>query len=273
MAIKQEYKDEFVKTMKIGLVSTIDDQGQPHVTILSTIMAKDDQTMMLGEFVGGISKEHMIKRPQTGFLIMNLKKEFWTGKMKWRSMAQEGPDYVMYNMQPKFRYNSYFGIHRVHYFDLVDLSEKHTLDMRGVILNAVKVLLLKSFRKGGNKHKVMKPWAAGLMKKMDTLKFISYLDKDGYPVIIPVIEAQAVSSSRIVLSSAPYKKDLSKIPSCANVAIFGFNLSMESVLLKGSICGFKGGLAVMDIERVYNSMPPKMGYIYPPEKNQAVTEF
>ncbi len=273
MAIKQEYKDEFAKTMKIGLVSTIDDQGEPHITILSTIMAKDDQTMMLGEFVGGISKEHMVKRPQTGFLIMNLKKELWTGKMDWRSKTQEGPDYIMYNMQPKYRYNSYFGIHTVHYFNLVDLSEKHTLKMSGVILNSIKILLCKNLKKGSKKHPVMKPWSTALMKKMDTLKFISYIDVSGYPVIIPVIEAQAVSSSRIILSSAPYKQELSKIPSCARVAIFGLNLSMENVLLKGSFSGFKGGLAIIDIERVYNSMPPKMGYIYPPVENQAVTEF
>lgn len=273
MTISKEYKDEFAKTMKVGLVSTVDDEGEPHITILSTLMAKDNNTMMLGEFVCGISKEHMTKRSQTGFLIMNLNKEFWTGKMDWKSKAKEGEDYIMYNMQPKYRYNSYFGIHTVHYFDLKELSDKRKLNMGGIVLNALKVLLLKVFKRGKNKTAIMKPWATTLMKKMDTLKFISYIDTDGYPVIVPVIEAQAVSSNRVVLSSSPYKQELAKIPAGAKVAVFGLVLSMENVLLKGTFNGFKGGLATVDIERVYNSMPPKMGYIYPPVKNEAVTEF
>jgi len=32
-------------------------------------------------------------------------------------------------------------------------------------------------------------------------------------------------------------------------------------------------LGIADIEKVYNSMPPKHGYIYPEEKLEAITEF
>jgi hypothetical protein len=262
-AIPETYKTEFAKTMKIGLVATIDDQNDPHITILSTLMAKGDRQMMLGEFVGGLSKAHVRKKPKSGFLIMNLNKEFWTGTMCWTHCLSEGEDYVQYNMQPKYRYNTYFGIHTVHYFDLMKLEDKRLLDMRAIVFRAVEVLLLSPFYKGGNSDRVLKPWAHALLKKIDTLTFLSLVDPEGYPVIIPVIQAQAVNDHRIVLTSKPYADSLVGVPSGTRVAFFGLNLEMENVLVKGSFSGFRHGIGYVDIDRVYNSMPPKQGYIYP----------
>jgi len=37
---------------------------------------------------------------------------------------------------------------------------------------------------------------------------------------------------------------------------------MENVLVKGVFSGFNKGIATLKIDKVYNSMPPKMGYIY-----------
>ena len=55
------------------------------------------------------------------------------------------------------------------------------------------------------------------------------------------------------------------------------NLEMESVLIEGKFIGIQNKLGIkvglVDIDRVYNSMPPKHGYIYPKEKLQPVTEF
>lgn len=269
--MKDEYIAEFAKTMKVGLVATVDENNDPHITILSTIMAKSHKQMMFGEFVTGMSKQQIEKNNNAGFLIMNLKKEFWTGCMKWTSKTTEGEDFIMYNMQPKYRYNTYFGIHTVHYADLIDLSEKRTLSMGAIILNALKVMMKKGGMKGDNDKTILKPWAFELMKKMDTLKFISYIDEEGFPRIIPIIQAQAVSTNRIVLSDKPYNDELMKIKAGSRVAIFGLNLSMENVLIKGVFSGFDKEMATMDIHRVYNSMPPKMGYIYPPVKNEAVS--
>lgn len=260
--VKQEDIKEFAKTMKVGLVATIDDKGDPHITILSTLMAKTEKEMMLGEFVTGVSKSYMQKNPHCGFLIMNLEKQFWTGRMDWTRLIKEGEDYIMYNMQPKYRYNTYFGIHTVHYFNLLDISDGRKLDMGGIIMNALKVAIIKGGKKNEEKERVLKPWAFNLMKNMATLKYISYIDTEGYPRIIPVIQAQAATSFRLVLTAKPYGEELAAIPTGARVAVFGLNLDMENVLTKGTFSGFKSGVATVDIDRVYNSMPPKQGYIY-----------
>ena len=63
----------------------------------------------------------------------------------------------------------------------------------------------------------------------------------------------------------------------ACLAILGINLKMQSVLVRGTFQGFKkyrlATLGVLDIDWVYNSMPPSHGQIYPEVPMEAVTNF
>lgn len=259
--LTKEMLKEFEKTIKIGLVATIDEANKPHITVLSTLMGKDKSNMMVGKFVEGLSKEHIIDRPKTGFLIMNVDKEFWYGSMDYTNSLKEGEDYIQYNNQPLYRYNSYFGINTVYYFKLKEISDKYNLPMANIIFNSVLTLLFKGKYK--TKKQVMNNWTKKFTGKLDTLTFISYINDKGYPVIVPVIQAQSESSSRMVFRNKPYKEELLKIKKNQDIAILAFSMTMETVLLKGKFGGFdKLGLGYLDILQVYNSMPPVHKYIY-----------
>jgi len=253
---------EFAESIKVGLVATIDDEQKPHITVLSTLMGKGDDKMMFGKFCEGLSKEHLLKRPNAGFLIMNPNKEFWYGKMTFTNTKKEGDDYVLFNNQPLYRYNTYFGINTVYYFDLLEICEGESLPMKEIIINSIKVMLAKGKYK--EKKQVMKPWAMKFTSKLDTLLFVSYIADDGYPVIIPVIQAQSAGSSRILIKNKPYTDKLSQLKQGQDLAILAFSMSMETVLLKGKFSGFnEKGYGYLEIDRVYNSMPPVHKYIYP----------
>jgi hypothetical protein len=261
----------FSAIIKIGLVATTDERGEPHLTVLSTLQGKDPQTMMFGKFVEGLSKTYLVERPKTGFLIMNADKEFWYGKMDYDHFLKEGDDYVMYNNQPLYRYNTYFGINTVYYFRLGEVSDRFLLPMGEVIGNALKVLLAKKRFRRKETETVMKPWAAKFTAKLDTLKYLAFVGEDGYPAVIPIIQAQSVGSNRIVLRNAPYTDRLSALKPGQKVAILAFAMSMEDVLLKGTFSGFDDkGYGNVDIERVYNAMPPIHKYIYPLNENPEI---
>lgn len=265
---------DFDNAYKIGLVAMRDSEGVIHVTLLSTLMNKGEDKMMLGEFIVGLSKEFIHKNPKTGFLIMNMNKEFWTGKMDFLpEVKTEGEDYIMFNSMPLYRFNTYFGINKVHYAQLIDISARTKLNMGGVIINALKVAAVKPFMAGDKKKQVLKPWARNMAAKLDTLMYIAYEGEDGYPKIVPIIQGQSASSSRIVFTKQPYGSMLTDLKDNTRVAVFAMTLKMETVLVKGVFHGFKCGLGYVDIDRVYNSMPPKHGYIYPPVKQTAVTSF
>ena len=263
---------DFDNPYKIALVAMQDDEGDMHTCLLSTLMNKGDDKMMFGQFVRGKSEAYIYRHPKTGFLIMSMDKDFWTGSMDFTHSVTEGEDYVKMNEYPLFRFNTYFGVSDVHYANLVEISQRQKLNMPGVVANAVKTFSLKGLYAGDREKKVLRPWAEAFLKKMDTLKFISYMGENGYPKVVPVIQAQAASSSRIVFPLRPYEDLLSDLKEGARVNIYGMSLSMEVVLVKGCYHVGGMGLSYVDIDKVYNCAPPKAGYIYPELRNDA-TDF
>lgn len=246
---------------KIALVASTDERGDPHISLLSTLMARGESEMMFGRFIVGKSKEYLAQRPEAGFLIMTLDKDFWTGQMRYTKTLSSGEEYEKYNSHPLFRYNTYFGVDGVFLCDLLNISEKRRLDMPSVILNAMRVLAAKPFRRRKDAPKLLTPWADELMKKLDTLAFIAWMDEKGVPAIAPCIQLQSADAGTLVLTDSPYRELLSQIGADARVAVFGANLKFESVLMKGRFTGWHGGLGSVEIDRVYNSMPPKHGVL------------
>jgi len=262
--LTEAMRTEFAKSIKIGLVATTDDKNYPHITVLSTLMGKGTDGLMFGKFVEGLSKQFIQKRPHAGFLIMNPEKVFWYGKMTYDHFAKEGEDLVLYNNQPLYRYNTYFGINTVYYCHLNEISDAQTLPMGKIISNALKVLMKKGKYRQKKHPQVMKPWAEKFTGKLDTLMFLSYLDPEGHPMIIPTIQAQSAGSSRILFRNDPYGERLSALKKGMRIAMLAFSMSMETVLLKGTFSGFDAsGYGYMQIDYVYNSMPPVHGYVFP----------
>jgi hypothetical protein len=109
-----------------------------------------------------------------------------------------------------------------------------------------------------------------LATNMGSLKFVAYVDSDGYPRIIPALQGTAVDANRMIFSTIPYGDLLEKIPAGAKSAVYLANMDLESLLLQGhwSGMGRYGGQkgAVFEIDKVYNSMLPLGGYVYPPQE-------
>ena len=259
---EEEYKF-FEKSEKLGVVGTVDDQGDPHLTLLTTIMAKGDREMVVGVFTKGLSKENMQKRNKCGFIIMGLDMHFWTGIMTWKDVKTEGEEFVKYNNMQMWRFNTYFGISKVNYFDLNGISDKRALEVPKIAVNEIRAVLSKPFLKYAGKEQVLRPYATALFNGLDHPKFLSYIDADGFPVVVPAVQAQEVGTNTIVFTAAPYKDDFAGLQPGARVCMMALSTAMESVVVKGTFSGFKGGIGRVKIDRVYNSIPPISRYIYP----------
>lgn len=273
----QEDIESFKPAMKIGLLATINEEGLPHLTLISTLQASTPTELFWGQFAEGMSKDNIKKDPRTGFLIMTLDKNLWHGKAKFTHTSREGREYDILNNTPLFRYNSYFGIHTVYYMDLVEQRGKEALPMGAIIQAAIKTMVARTLAGKGSGKKVLNLFTHRLIDKMDNLKFLAYIDKDGYPFIIPVIQSQTAGSDRVIFASSVYTEDLKAIPTGANVAFFCMSFEMQTMLLRGKYRGVRniGGFECgeMEVDWVYSPMPPKAEQIYPPQKLEAVTSF
>jgi len=264
-------------TMKIGLIATVNDQGLPHLTLISSLMACSPTQMVWGQFTEGLSKTFIRQNPKTGFLIMSMDKHLWRGYATFTHSAQNGAEFDVYNNQPMFRYNAYFGVHTVYYMDLESHSGEQILPMNKIIFAAVQSLMARSLGKKMSRERILNIWTTNFINQLDGLKFISYIREDGFPMIIPVIQAQCLDGEHVLFSTSAYRDDLSSIPVGKTVAIFGMSLSMEDVLMRGIYQGIRrmGSIrcGIVGINWVYNAMPPVPQQIYPEVPIETITEF
>ena len=266
--------------MKVGLLATIDAEGLPHLTLISSLQANTPTQLIFGQFVEGTSKQTLLENPGTarvGFLIMTLDKELWRGKARFNHTSRQGPEFEMYNNVPMFRYNAYFGVHTVYFMDLVEQSGRESLPMGQVVRAAIQTMVARMLWRDRSQESVLNPWTRRLMNKLDNLKFLSYVGTDAYPVVIPAIQAQAASRRHILFSTGAYRDDLEAIPKGETVAVFGMSLEMEDVLLRGQFQGIRRIAGIpcgsVEVNWVYNPMPPKAQQIYPPIDLEPVTTF
>ena len=281
MQIKSSFNEAemeaFEPAEKIGIVASINPEGRPHVSLITSIMAPKPDQITLGQFCEGLSKQHIQKNHNIAFLILTMDKKMWRGKARWTHLRKDGPEYERYNQIPMFRYNTYFGINTVHYLDLIETSECQRLPMPQIIVSAILTKLAKGSLHPNQADRILTPFAEQLFNQLDALKFMACLGPGGYPTIIPVIQTQAVGSRRLAFSPIAFNNELKQIHAGAQVAVFCLNMGMEDVLIRGTFQGYQRRwglkLGTIDIEWVYNSMPPGHGQIYPPVELKPVTDF
>jgi hypothetical protein len=266
----------FEPIMKIGLLATVTPEGLPHITLLSSLKASGERTLTWGQFTEGMSFANVEGDPKIGWLVMTLTKDLWRGTGNFTHTATSGPDFDAYNNVPMFRYNAYFGIHTVYYMDLVAHTGKQTLPMGRIILAAIKTMFGKLFIRK-QEPQVMNAWTQALFNKLDNLKFLAYIAEDGYPVIIPVIQAQAAGSQYLIFSTGAFTDELKAIPAGVPMALFGLCLDMTDVLTRGVYEGLRWvgphRCGVLKVDWVYNPMPPVPQQIYPPIPLTPVCDF
>jgi hypothetical protein len=276
-SFSQEDMKAFEPSEKIALVATVNPEGLVHITLITSLMAKSPTEMMFGQFSRGLSKWFLQKNPNASFLILNMDKNIWRGKMRWIRKTTEGPEYELYNDMPIFRYNSYFGINSVHYLDLIETRGKESLPVSKIVPSALLTKLAKGGARTGIQETILNAFSQNLFNQLDTLKFISFVGEDGFPVIVPIIQCQAADSRRLIFSPMAYSDELKGLKEDTPVSIFALNMQMQSVLTRGIFNGFRRNRLIktgsVDINWVYNSIPPIHAQIYPEVELKPVVNF
>ena len=281
MIMKNNFTAVDMKTFepaeKVGIIATVTEEDLPHMTLLTSVMAAKPDQLIVGEFCQGKSKEYMQRTAKIGFAILTLDKKLWRGKALWTHLKKEGPEYEIYNNQPMFRYNTYFGINTVHYFDLKETTVGSSLPLASVVKSALLTKMAKGSAAKGNSERVLSHFGEKLFNGLDSIKFLSFIGDDGFPVIIPAIQCQAADSSRLAFHPGAFGDELNMLKPGMTVAIFCLTMQMEDVLVRGIFNGYSRyrgvKLGTLDIDWVYNSMPPNHGRIYPPVPLERVVNF
>jgi len=268
--------DAFDTDMKLAFIASKDPAGLPHLGLITSLQAKGPDRLMFGEFVRGRTKRYIQERPELAWAVVTMDKGLWRGRARWTGLTTSGPDLDMYNSRPIFRYNAYFGIHTVHYLDLAESSLRADLPLARIIPATLLTRLLRARARRDDGPRVMTPFSEDLFNQLDALKLLAWVDSEGWPHIIPLIQCQAADHRRLVFSTLAWGRELRKVPEGTAVAVFAANTKMESVLVRGPLrFGRRAGVpfGAVNVDWVYNSMPPAHGQIHPPVPLDPVIRF
>jgi hypothetical protein len=265
----------------LKLVSTIDERGWPHITMISSNRAITKNQIVWGAFTEGLSKKNVKENPKQGIFYMTaaMPFKFIQTKADFSEIKKEGDDLEHFNKSQLMRYFTYVRVHTAYYNKVVAATGIRNLPLGGIIKGIILDMIGKGGAKTKLKEKRLNVIGYNLFKAPIAVRAISYIDpSDGYPVIIPCIQLQAADHNRLIFPPSILKKDLLKIPVNSMVAVFCMNFDYANQVVKGPFKGFKKfrgiKFGVIEIEEIYNSSPPITGKIYPEiQTRPKVTKF
>jgi len=267
----------------LKLISTIDERGWPHITLISSNRIINNQELVWGAFSEGNSKENVKKNPKQGILYMttDIPFEFMQVKANFTRTEKEGEELEYFNRTELMRYFTYVRVHTAYFNEIISARPVRKMGLMGIVSGIAKDIIGKGGLKTDMDEERLGPIGYDLYTAPIAVRAIAYIDPDdGYPVIIPCIPLQAADHNRLVFPLSSNKNDLLQIPPNSKVAVHCMNFDFANQVVKGTYMGIKKSrlikFGVIEIEEIYNSCPPVHGVIYPEERRYErpkVTEF
>ncbi len=267
-----EFSDELIEftqqDIMVKLVSTIDSRGWPHLKIITSNRAKKKDQIVWGQFFAGTSKEYVQKDSKQGIFYMTAEAPFKFIQVKadFTHTKNEGEDLDYFNQSDFFRYFTYFNVYKVFYNHVVGVTPIRDLPPGNIPRKIVKAITKEAAT--NLEQRRLNVIGYKLFTNKIGVRAIAYIDpSDGYPIIIPHLQLNAVDHNRLYFPLTALKEDFLQIPVNSKVAVIGANFDMASQVVKGTFTGIQKfeetEYGLIDIEEIYNSSPPIVGKIYP----------
>jgi hypothetical protein len=283
----------FQAPMKYSFVGVMNDEGYPHMNLITTLEGHGEKTIAFGRNYAGNTKNLLVAKKDAGFMSLGMDMNFWTGKMRFREIQDEGELKEYYNNKPGSRYNTYFTYLDVYVNDLLGIEGPSRLDLAAIgplvqsvipqmpklasrdtdVLNAVRegTDAAAAFRAAGGP---IFPAVSEVITRKTTGKFICWQDEDGIPTFAPLFNAIPAGASHMAFSLAESAERIKAIAEGAKVTLHCIDLTtMHAVQLRGEYHTIPEGFGYIDVKQLYNPMPPRPAIVYPRQAYAAVREF
>ncbi|MHA1230729.1 MAG: hypothetical protein ACTSRP_05905 [Candidatus Helarchaeota archaeon] len=271
---KSELDEDALKLAQIDygakFIATIDHKKRPHITFILSNRAKTSKQLVWGQFVEGTSKKNVLNDPKQGILIMTAEAPFKFVQMKveLEEIKKEGEDIEYFSRTEFYRYNCYTNVHTAYYNSIKAAIGVRNLSILGILKGILINLIGTGIAKSKNSEKKLPNLGYKLFNGPLNPKFIAYIDKtDGFPIILPCFQIRAPDYSKIIFPLSQFKSELNSFQKGDQLAVYVMNFEPIMLHINGKFLGYKKYRGIkyglIDIEEVYNPMPPLSGIIYP----------
>lgn len=274
-SIKDMNMTSFADNPDLEFYGTVNEDGTPHITVINSLYILDDKTLVWGEHCHGFSKVNQKKRPAIGILSLETGCRIRFIRAKYRCSENSGPVFEQFNNIPRFRYNPLGGYSPIHYLDIIDLGED--MPLAGSAEKSEKLKIIKDKVMPGDDPGAFSTLTRYYLESDKSFKVLAYIDKEGFPALVPLPHCMPTKANRVVFTLEPYIRDAALIAEGTPVAIYSIILDKkQSVLVNGEITyrnidGEQIGIA--DIKQVYSPIMPKACIIYPRSRMPVIDDF
>ncbi len=263
-AIQNQLTEEDILETKpelmVKLLATIGEDNNPNLVLVVSLGAKDNKTIMFAEFIYGKTKKNLEINPKCSAGFMSLGNDWIVLKGDFLKYIYEGDDYEYYNQKSLFKNNAYLSVTRVGYIAVKEAIAKRKIKFNRKLLRGIKGFMQEENTTSSPK---LPFFVEKIFRAPSNLKYIAYIDTDGYPLIVPTMHLLP-ANDQLIFVPDQFEEDLTNLKPGTVIAAFAMNI--EDLLMyqiKGTFQGYQKSedlaLGLINIEEVYCLMPPKAG--------------
>ena len=256
---------QLLKKSPLKFVATVGEDGYPNLVPILSLTAWDKDTLCFVRFMVWKTRKNLEERKKVAVGTMGL---FRTVEVlgEFVGFEKSGEKLEFFNTQPIYRYNAYFGAGQVGVIQVKEEAGSYPSRLwRGIQAR----LFAPSFNHHSSAVKPVMPKPVfEKFSRILAVKFLSWIDEQGFPRTMPAMGAFPLSPDKIaVLGNLDFFRSHSSGKKLSLAVLF---TEPGAYQVKGKFVGIESrgisDYAVVELEQSFSASPPLPGKrIYPAE--------
>jgi predicted pyridoxine 5'-phosphate oxidase superfamily flavin-nucleotide-binding protein len=259
-----EAEASFARPMLPKFLATVSAGGAPNIVPIISIEAADAQTIIFAELMIWKTRKNLEENPQVAAAVMTRDLKVWVVKGDFAGFQKKGKYYEKLSGNDLFRYNAYTGIRSAAVIRIKKVLPAVSLPKGKLLGDLIKTRLVSLRASSQLRDKQAMPLPVSeKFRRLTGVKFLAYIDTDGYPGIIPFLSSYPVAGRRLIFGTSISGKAIGRLRSREKVAASVITPAPVAYQVKGSFQGIKRywgiKVGIIDIDELYSASPPLPG--------------
>ncbi len=262
--LSPEAEASFARPMLPKFLATVSSEGTPNIVPIISIEAADPKTIIFAELMIWKTRKNLEENPKVAAAVMTRDLKAWVVKGDFEGFQKKGKYYDKLSCNELLRYNAYTGIRSAAVIRIKEVLPAVPLPKLKLLGDLIKTRIL-SPRAGSQlqgKREMPVPVSEKFRRLMG-VKFLAYIDTDGYPGIIPLLSLFPADGRKLIFGTSISSEAIGRLKFSEKVAASVITSDPVAYQVKGSFQGIKRywgiKVGVIDIDELYSASPPLPG--------------
>lgn len=241
-------------------LATLNKDGIPNVVLIASFKYFDEK-LIFGDFMIWKTKKNLAENKNVCVTALLMDLNYVTIKGEFKGFERTGRYIDRINSIEMYRYNAYMGVRNAGIVEIKEVVQTRKLSKLSVLGNYLtrahahnggdgKPRRIGDIQRGKLPELIMHKF-----NRLSGIKVLSFVDKDGYPLIIPTASLFALDKDTLILN----KRELGDhFEDGKRVACNVVTLEPVSYQVKGTLSS-RGRKGIIHIDEVYSAAPPLVG--------------